>query len=105
MRSCFIVCYCLIMINTNSLKNLHVFKDKQGHIVIWQWPNVPLYGWLVFKLLSLAVHVATLKHGFDNLSMAFLFVWAYLEITSGVNYFRRALGLIVMIFLMVGYFQ
>lgn len=30
-----------------------------------------------------------------------LLVWAYLEITSGVNWFRRTLGWVVMIYIVV----
>ena len=82
-----------------------VFKDKNGHVVLWQWPNVPLYGWLMFKIVSMPIHNPSLKHGFDSFSMAFLFTWAYLEFTTGVNYFRRALGLIVGAALIIGYFS
>jgi hypothetical protein len=41
--------------------------------------------------------------GLDHLSRAILVTWAYLEITDGVNYFRRLLGTIVMIALVVTY--
>jgi hypothetical protein len=35
---------------------------------------------------------------FSLIGTASLIVWSGLEIISGVNYFRRALGLVVMIF-------
>lgn len=84
---------------------MHFFKDKEGHIKIWQPPNMLLYGWLVFKILSMLIDMSRLKTGFSNLSTAFLFAWAFLELTQGVNYFRRILGLVVLVALVIGYFK
>ena len=81
------------------------FKNSKGQIVIWQFPNIPLFNWMSFKLLSVLVQTDNLKHGFQNLSTAFLFIWAYMEIASGENYFRRVLGLVVMSFLIIGFFK
>jgi hypothetical protein len=80
-------------------------KDNDGHIVLWQWPNIPLYGWIIFKALSLIVSKGHLKTGIDQLSMAFLFTWALLEVMQGVNYFRRLLGLAVLIAIATSYFK
>ncbi len=82
----------------------HFFKDKHGNIVVWQWPNVPLAGWFLFKALSLALEKGAIKTGCERLSVAFLFVWAYLEITKGVSPFRKALGLIVSLALIYSFF-
>jgi len=81
------------------------FKDNNGLVVLWQSPNLPLYGWIIFKLLAFASAKGQLKSGFEQLSMVSLFVWGYLELTSGVNYFRRLLGLIVLVALTVGWFK
>lgn len=81
------------------------FKDTNGHVVIWQWPNVPLAGWFVCKLLALILKDGKVHTGFESLGMALIFVWAYLEITSGKSYFRRALGAAIMIILVLGYFK
>jgi hypothetical protein len=68
------------------------FKDKSGQVVIWQKPNLAIILWAVFAVTSrlfdssLAVWLAT----------AFLFTWAFMELTQGVNYFRRLLGLVVL---------
>jgi len=35
--------------------------------------------------------------GFGFLASSFLFMWAYLELTQGASYFRRFLGLIVLL--------
>ncbi len=71
-------------------------KDKHGKIVIWQFPNIPLLGWMGFKLIRYLPMTIPLKNGCIFISTAFLFTWAYLEITSGVNYLRRTIGIIVM---------
>lgn len=80
------------------------FRNKDGQIVIWQWPNIPIYGWLTFKFLSI-VTPESLQTGFGLVSNAFLFTWAYLEITQGVNYFRKSLGFIVIILIFASYFK
>ena len=81
------------------------FKDERGHAVIWQWPKIPLSGWIIFKVLALLFSQGRLKSGFEHLSTAFLFAWAFLEITDGVNYFRKSLGLIVMAIIVLGFFR
>jgi hypothetical protein len=80
------------------------FKDKNGRTVIWQAPNLPIYGWVLFKILSLTTQ-SNLGDGFSQISNAFLFVWAYLELTQGANYFRRILGAIVIVLLSLNYFK
>ncbi|MBA3758115.1 hypothetical protein H0X10_00585 [Candidatus Saccharibacteria bacterium] len=83
------------MITENHLKSF--FKDRQGNTVVWQWPNIPLYGWIIFKLLAWAIPDFNIQNGLEQLSTAFLFTWAYLEITKGATYFRKILGLLVLI--------
>lgn len=58
---------------------------KTGRITIGQWPNVWVYGYIVSRVLGVGL-----------LATAFLLVWAALEITRGVNPFRRALGAFVL---------
>jgi len=92
------------MENNNTSNRLErFFRDTNGNLAIWQWPNLPLIGWILFKLLSLVINSSNIRIWSENLSMAFLFTWAYLEITSGSSYFRRALGMLVMIMLIIGY--
>lgn len=80
-------------------KMMNFFTNKKGQIVIFQTPNAPLIAWLIFTILNLLwarwyPQVASIFH---MLSFGFIFTWAWLEITSGVNYFRRTLVLIVLI--------
>ncbi len=81
-----------------------LFRAKNGRVVAWQMPNAPIGGWLVFKIAALVIQEGTLRQGFEQLSNALLFVWAYLEITKGESLFRRILGVIVLMTLVVGYF-
>lgn len=81
------------------------FKDKDDTIVIGQWPNIPIIGWLIFKVASMLANDTRLEAGFSTISTAFLFTWAFLEIQSGVNYFRKLLGLVVMTALVIGFFN
>lgn len=78
---------------------MNFFKDKNGQVVICQTPNSPLIGWIIFTILSLLVgtHQPKIHELFVMLRFGFIFTWAWLEITSGVNYFRRVLGLVVLI--------
>ena len=82
-----------------------LLEDKDGNIVLWQWPNLPLWGWGIFLLLSRLADDSELRGGFTQASSAFLFVWAYLEITQGVNYLRRAIGLLVLGVVLAGFFN
>lgn len=81
------------------------FRDRNGKIVLGQFPNVPLLGWLVFVVAAAILPSGILSRGFAGLAGAFLFVWAYLEITQGVTMFRRVLGAIVLIVSIVSYFR
>ena len=88
-----------------KLQKESFFHDTKGNIVLWQWPNIPIYGWVASKLLSMIVPVGHIRFGFEQLSLAFLFTWAFLEIIKGVNYFRRLLGAIVIVAIIIGYFN
>ena len=85
--------------------SMSFFKDKDGHVIIISWPNIPLIGWIVFKVIALIVTNGKIHTGFEQLSTVLLYTWAYMETMSGVNYFRRLLGLIVLIMLVISYFM
>lgn len=78
------------------------FRDENGQIVLGQVPNIPIIGWLLFKVLSLVTD-NRLSDAFAQISTAFLFTWAYLEITQGANYFRRFLGVFVIAVILWGF--
>lgn len=74
-----------------------IFRDSNGNIVIAQMPNPPLILWVVASLLTFVFHSGTINSVLNILANGALFTWAWLELFQGVNYFRRALGLVVLI--------
>lgn len=74
-----------------------VFRDSNGNIVVAQMPNLPLIVWIAASLLKLVITTGVGNIGLDVLAFGSLFTWAWLELFQGVNYFRRALGLAVLI--------
>ncbi len=81
----------------NNKISENFFKDAKGNRVTWQPANMPLYGWLIFKLFAWILPHGDFENATSQLSRAFLFTWAYLEATQGVNYFRKALGVLVLV--------
>ena len=81
------------------------FKDKNGKIVIWQSPNLPLWGWIVFSVIAHLIKAGRLHTGSQSLAQAWLFTWAYLEIRQGDSTFRRILGGLVLASMIFGFFS
>ena len=73
------------------------FTNKHGRVVVFQKPNVPIMMWFVCKVLAYVATTEHAKHALSTLSTAFLFTWAYLELTKGGSYFRMLLGLVVLV--------
>lgn len=82
-----------------------LFKDKHGKIAIMSPPNVPLWGFIACKLLAAIFKKSSFHEGFGALGTAFIFLWAYLEITAGESRFRRLLGAVVMVFTIRTFFR
>lgn len=82
-----------------SLANrvLKFFRDDKGNIVIAQPPNPPLILWGVTSLLKLVFTNGLANVALDLIAFGSLFTWAWMELFQGVNYFRRTLGLIVLV--------
>ncbi|MEG4861340.1 hypothetical protein QUB75_28270 [Microcoleus sp. K1-B6] len=81
------------------------FRDSEGKIVIAQMPNLPLSVGIVASLLTLLVTTGKINLGLELVAFGSLFTWAWEELFQGVNYFRRALGLIVLVGLIAGKLQ
>ena len=78
------------------------FKDDDNNIVIAQRPNIPILIFIVFFVLSKLVSSTYLQDVFSMLGTLFLFAWAWLEVSLGINYFRRSLGVIVIAIIVLG---
>ena len=72
------------------------FKDKNGHWAIVSKPNLPLAVWFVAMLASKLFNGLPGQLA-STIAFGALFTWAWLELFSGVNYFRRALGLVILV--------
>jgi hypothetical protein len=72
-----------------------VFRNSSGHIVLAQMPNLPLIAWGVASLLKIIFTTGKIYSGLELIASGCLFTWAWEELFQGVNYFRRALGLLV----------
>jgi hypothetical protein len=73
------------------------FRDSNGNVVIAQMPNLPLIVWFVTSILTLIFTTGKINTVLDVVANGSLFTWAWMELFQGVNYFRRALGLVVLI--------
>jgi hypothetical protein len=78
-------------------------RDKHGRIMVWQTPNLPLAGWLLCMIAARFIHPGQIRTTLEFISTAALFTWAYLEITQGASYFRRTLGLLVLVSLILSH--
>jgi hypothetical protein len=84
-------------VNTRLLNK--IFRSANGEIVIGQIPNLPITIWFLATGLKIFVKSEKINIGLDVLAAVSLFVWAIGELFQGVNYFRRGLGLIGLIWL------
>ncbi len=73
------------------------FKDSDGNLVIAQPPNLPLIVWITATLLQIIFTSGKIYTALDAIAFGSLFTWAWQELFQGVNYFRRALGLVVLL--------
>jgi hypothetical protein len=73
------------------------FRDRQGTVVIVQPPNLPICTWVAASSLKFVFTQGPIFEGLDAIAFGSLFAWAWLELFEGVNYFRRALGALVLI--------
>jgi hypothetical protein len=79
-----------------------MFEDREtGKLVLWQWPNVPLWIWIASAVIGRFASggIGTAVGVIGSLALA---VWAALEVGWGVNPFRRILGGVVLAVLVVG---
>lgn len=83
--------------NKNKSWQDKVIKDKNGRITLWQSPNLPLLTWAAATLASKLFAHGRPHQVLEIIAFGAIFTWAWLEVFAGVNYFRRTLGLVVLI--------
>jgi|SRR6478672_12234334 len=74
-----------------------IFRDSEGNVVIAQMPNPPLITGLAATFLQLIFPSGNIQPALYLVGFGALFTWAWQELFEGINYFRRALGLIVLV--------
>jgi hypothetical protein len=74
---------------------LWMFRNREtGRVTIAQWPNPPLWTWVVATLVRRLTPVSGWPDEALRLAATGgLLVWAAMEVWSGVNPWRRLLGL------------
>jgi hypothetical protein len=71
-----------------------IFRDREGRIVIAQPPNLPVLVGVAATILHLLLPIGKVQAVLGLVGFGALFTWAWQELFEGVNYFRRALGLL-----------
>ena len=77
------------------------FTDSEGHQTIILFPNLPLILWAVFLLAAKFVQGSPWHALLSAASTVSLVVWALLEIVKGTSAFRRVLGSVVLVFILL----
>jgi hypothetical protein len=81
-----------------------LFRDRTtGRIVVAQWPNPPLWVFIVATAIRAVLH----PHGAIGTAVSVigtgaLLVWAALEVARGADPFRRILGAVVLVGVVIG---
>lgn len=78
-----------------------IFRGSAGNIVIAQPPNLPLLIAFTATILQFILPSGKLQAAASLVAFGTWYTWAWLEIFQGVNYFRRGIGLIVLVSLLV----
>jgi hypothetical protein len=79
------------------------WQDRYGHFVVWQKPNVFLWVWIVATVFNIVLPDSAPERWLSTIGGLAILVWAILELTRGVNYFRRTLGLCVILLFAASY--
>ncbi len=72
------------------------YKDSDGKVVVAQFPNLPLFVWVIATLLVKVVPEGPFTQLLELVAFGAIFTWAWLELFSGSTYIRRLLGLVIL---------
>jgi hypothetical protein len=72
-------------------------RDSEGQIVIFQLPNLPITVWAVSMLLKFFFSTGRTRIALELISFGSLFTWAWEELFQGQSYFRKSIGLVVLV--------
>lgn len=74
-----------------------IWRNDEGHVVVFQWPNIWLIGWAAFNFVAVVSPTRTATAITWWIGFGLLAIWSVLEIFKGVNYFRRVLGVLIFV--------
>jgi hypothetical protein len=74
-----------------------IFHDSTGKIALVQMPNLLILVWIGATLLKMVFTVDRINLLLDTVAFGALFAWAWQELFQGANYFRKGLGLLVLV--------
>lgn len=80
------------------------WHDKHGNFVVWQKPNVFLWVWIVALVLAIAIGSNNFTRLVGFIGGISIIIWAILEVGWGVNYFRRTVGALVLLLILISRF-
>ena len=69
------------------------WNNKNGEFVVWQRPNPLLWIWIVTVVLGLFLPAGDLAGAVSLIGKIAIVMWGLLEVLWGASYFRRLLGL------------
>lgn len=73
------------------------FADNKNRVSLWQAPNISLLAWGASAVLGRILPDGELRRIVGYAGSAAIVVWALLEVFTGVSYFRRFLGVVVLL--------
>jgi len=82
-----------------------IWQDHEGKTVLWQRPNRWLIFWALAEITGFLLGQSTMGRIIHWVGVTALIIWSLLEISQGVNYFRRGLGLAVLLISLVSIFK
>ncbi|MEX2014897.1 MAG: hypothetical protein WD885_03090 [Candidatus Saccharimonadales bacterium] len=91
----------IIINGLNKRSITRFFKNDNGRVVIVQRPNAFVLIWAGLSALSKVAN-DEISASIASLATFSLLIWTYLEIKSGESPFRRTLGVIVLILIVIG---
>lgn len=72
--------------------------------MVWQKPNLFLWIWIVATVMSIIMNTNAVERFMVFIGGIAIIIWSIMEIYSGVNYFRRLLGVCVLMLIIASRF-
>ncbi len=85
------------------MKAAEFFQNSKGEQTLIQRPNLLLCAWLLVQLVNMLVFKFE-QRALMVLASMLLFAWAYNELTQGDSRFRKVLGGVILLLIIVNVF-